>query len=59
MSEKPVCPYCGSLTTFRSHRKLWERFIPVLRPFRCRACHSRFFAHEPSADEKDSARRVG
>ena len=48
MSERAKCPYCGSSESFRSHRRLLERLLLGFKPFRCRACHSRFYAHQPA-----------
>ncbi len=51
-TERRRCPYCGSMETFRSHRRLLERLLLGFRPFRCRACHSRFYAHQPVETER-------
>jgi hypothetical protein len=40
------------METFRSHRRLLERLLLGFRPFRCRACHSRFYAHQPVETER-------
>jgi len=58
MTERRRCPYCGSSETFRSHRRLLERLLLGFRPFRCRACHSRFYA-PPMADTAQPERQAG
>jgi transposase-like protein len=54
MTDRPRCPYCGSVETFRSHRRLLERLLLGFRPFRCRSCHSRFYAHQPAQTESQA-----
>jgi len=38
------CPRCGSNQTIRSHRRLLERLLFALKPYRCADCHHRFFS---------------
>jgi len=38
------CPRCGSHDTARSRRKLFERLLFRLKPYRCGSCQHRFFS---------------
>jgi predicted RNA-binding Zn-ribbon protein involved in translation (DUF1610 family) len=53
-----MCPNCGSVDTYRSHRRPLEYLLLMFKPFRCRICRHRFYAyqapepaHETSSDE--------
>jgi hypothetical protein len=45
ISEFLLCPRCASSAVQRSHRRGIERLLSLLAvyPFRCQACHSRFW----------------
>jgi len=58
MTEKRMCPNCGSVDTYRSHRRPLEYLLLMFKPFRCRICRHRFYAyqapepaHETSSEE--------
>ncbi len=42
MGSVKLCPKCFSADTRRSHRRLWERLMPLVKARRCRACGQRF-----------------
>src|ERR1017187_2711001 len=47
-----LCPFCASVRTRRSHRRLLDYLLSLTgrHPYRCAECHGRFFAaRTPSA----------
>jgi len=52
MAEERKCPHCGSFEVIRSRRRLLEHLLFVLKPFRCRSCHFRFFAFDRSEPKR-------
>jgi hypothetical protein len=55
MTEKRMCPQCGSLDTFRSHRRMMEYLLLMFKPFRCRSCRHRFFAYQAPERERETS----
>jgi transposase-like protein len=53
MAEERKCPRCGSVEVVRSRRSLLDHLLFVLKPFRCRSCHFRFY----SLDRSEPLRR--
>jgi hypothetical protein len=59
MTEKRMCPNCGSVDTYRSHRRPLEYLLLMFKPFRCRILSAPVLsptrlaepAHETSSDE--------
>lgn len=47
MSTPKLCPHCGSNDIQRSHRRLLERVLLIVRPYRCGDCQRRFYTLQP------------
>ncbi len=43
MTERYSCPFCGSIRTYRSHRRPLEYLLVIFKPFRCHTCNHRFY----------------
>jgi hypothetical protein len=56
-SDKSICPNCSSQEIYLSHRKNhFEKSLSVflIRPFRCRQCHRRFWKFiSPNSQMRD------
>jgi hypothetical protein len=48
------CPRCKGTSVRRSKRKGLEKALIVVRPFRCKDCHHRFFRRYSIPDERES-----
>jgi predicted RNA-binding Zn-ribbon protein involved in translation (DUF1610 family) len=42
--QERKCPHCGSSEIARSHRRLPERLLFFVKPYRCNDCQRRFYA---------------
>lgn len=47
MGPDRKCPRCGSGMILRSRRKVLEKLLFFLRPFRCYTCMHRFWGFAP------------
>jgi predicted Zn-ribbon and HTH transcriptional regulator len=43
VSQGHRCPRCTSTEIARSRRRVWERLLFFLKPYRCTICDHRYF----------------